>query len=218
MEDPSLQTSLTVIIVILSALGVMLIAKSRRWWWFGKRDKQMIKLGKKIGVSVTGGNPGTEAKIDGEDTDGNNIKVYHHVETYATTTQTILSTEIDVENPADISFSIALRSKAGTMANILGHKPLITGDSDFDESFVVKSKTVDIVNEILTPEIKELCHIAWDEKGANGLMKLKGDTLIYNESCSLFSDAQVRRFEAIIKLSKAIKKSLKNLTSSTTEV
>jgi hypothetical protein len=213
MEDPSLQTCLTVIITIFSILGVMLIAKSRRWWWFGRRDKQMLKLGQKLNIPVTGGTPGKEAKIDGEDAEGNHIRVYHHVEAYATTTQTILSTEIEIENPADISFSIALKSKAGAMANILGHKPLKTGDSNFDESFVVKSKTAEITNEILTAEIRELCHIAWDEKGAHGLMKLKGNILLYNESTSLFSDAQVRRIEAIVKLSKAIKHSLENLTS-----
>ncbi|MBN2069303.1 MAG: hypothetical protein JW739_06675 [Opitutales bacterium] len=195
---------------LCATVGCLLLM--RKSFAFSTRRKQMEKLSKSLGIAFDRGIKASECKAEGLDAEGNQLHICHKKVSLGPRKHPLLEITLKVDNAKGIGFNIASRSSTGDLGSKLGIKPLETGIDTFDQGFVVKSKDEQEVKSLLNEEIRALCHVTWDEKGAHGLLKLKGTELIYSESGSLFSDLQVRRLESAVSLMKLLKTELESLT------
>jgi len=105
-----------------------------------------------------------------------------------------------VSAPDNWKFQFNAEGIFSKLGKSLGMREIESGDERFDKVFVIKSKSPDLVKAILIPEIKEQFYVAWEERGAQGILKLKDGELQYDEVGSLNSEKMLRRFLAMLEL------------------
>jgi hypothetical protein len=128
-----------------------------------------------------------------------NTKIYHYTVSHGKSSTTYAAIRVAVDNPIGITFSFAEEGLLSKIGRSLGIEDVSIGDARFDKEFIVKGKPPEFLRTVLIPEIREKFYEAWD-RGARGILKLRGTEISYDEVGSITRDPVRKRFELLAEI------------------
>lgn len=176
-----------------------------------KKATDHIRLfGEEIGVNVIGGEPFFKSiqwlsflkkptRVSG-DYKGGAIEVWHFSRSSGKSSHPYIGLKLRLDNKRKLSFQFHKEGLFSKIGKTFGMQDVSVGDAQFDKTFIVKSNDPEFIRAALLPEIMEKFYDAFEQHGAKGTIKLKGNEIYYEEGGRIRSDESRARFAALIDL------------------
>ena len=176
----------------------------------GKRNDHLRRLAETLGLAVTGGDPMFPSlkflrfltrplRLEGQHR-GIRLQVYHYQVSSGQSSTTYATVRATLENERGLAFTFSKEGIFSKVGKSLGMQDVATGDARFDGLFVVKCNDPEFIARALIPQVRERFVNAWETHKARGTIKLKNDTLSYDEAGSIRDDKTRHRAEAVAEL------------------
>lgn len=167
-------------------------------------------LGEQLGVNVIGGEPFFKSiqwlsfikrptKVSG-DYRGGLLEVWHFSRSSGKSSHPYIGVRMSLDNQRDLSFQFHEEGIFSKIGKTFGMQDVSVGDERFDKTFIVKCSDPDYIRMALLREIMDKFYCTFEEHGARGTIKLKGNEIYYEEGGRIRSDELRNRFAVLIDL------------------
>lgn len=125
------------------------------------------------------------------------LNLYHIIKGSGNMQQVSAALDVPVDVSKEFRMSLSSAGTSGTGSMLQGMALVCSGDAAFDTRFNVKSNEADLVQRILTPELRESFANTWNAFDVRGTMSVREGRVHYEESGWILTEAQRRRFAAV---------------------
>lgn len=168
------------------------------------------QLASSLGLKVLGGDPLVPSikflrfltkpfRVEGE-RKGCTLQIYSYSERHGKSSTTYTTCRVLTPNPRGLTFTFAREGAVARLGKLLGMKDVSTGDTAFDEFFVVKCSDEEFIRKAMIDSVKQQFYVLWKEHAAKGAVRLDKQSFAYTETGRIKSEQDSRRFEAAAEL------------------
>ncbi len=197
------------IIIVVDVIIVAVVIRVKKKQSQGPSEHYQ-QLAKALGLSITGGDPLIPSikflsfltkpfRLEGE-RKGCALEIYSYTERSGENSTTYTACRIETPNPRELTFTFAREGAVARLGKLFGMRDIATGDTAFDEFFVIKCSDDAFIRKAMIDSVKQQFYVLWKEHGAKGTIRLDKQKFAYAETGRITSEKDRLRFEAATEL------------------